>query len=93
MIRDKIINFFSFFLIIFFSIFSFAGDFQPGTPSSSYNFNYHSRTKELVKDIAPKNNVQNPLAVRILVQGNSRLESTVIIRDSKIESLKTDEKT
>ena len=92
MIRNKIIFFLSFLFVLSFSFILIAGDFQPGTPSSSYNFNYNSRTNEPIKKIPQENYAQNSEAVKILVQGNSRLESSVIIRDSKIESLATDEK-
>ncbi len=92
MIRNKIIFFLSFLFVLSFSFILIAGDFQPGTPSSSYNFNYNSRTNEPIKKIPQENYAQNSEVVKILVQGNSRLESSVIIRDSKIESLATDEK-
>ena len=88
MIRNKIIFFLSFLFVLSFSFILIAGDFQPGTPSSSYNFNYNSRTNEPIKKIPQENYAQNSEVVKILVQGNSRLESSVIIRDS----LATDEK-
>ena len=72
----------------------FADTFVPGTPSSSYNFNYNNVpqkngvTSENTEKFSkmPPSNAQK----QIIVQGNSRLETSVIIRDSKILELRLD---
>ena len=50
MIRNKIIFFLSFLFVLSFSFILIAGDFQPGTPSSSYNFNYNGEFKYVMTE-------------------------------------------
>ena len=62
-------------------------DLYPGTPSSSYNFNYSSPKKiekfnDSIRVKQPKSIKKNKLQVK--VKGNVRLDKAVIIRDSKI---------
>ena len=63
---------------------SYANEYIPGTPSSSYKFNYNKNEKieSINQDV--KQNINIPIQRQIVVQGNNRLESSVIIRDSKI---------
>ena len=77
-----------FILTCFFHSILFSQENSPGTPSSSYNNDYFSKSKKL-KSYAP---VQMDLANRIIIQGNKRIESSVIIRDSEIDSLNSNEK-
>ena len=67
-------------------------DYYPGTPSSSYNSNYSlPGLKVQTKKIKVKNtSIENykPSTKKIFVQGNLRLDSGVIIRDSKIKEFK-----
>ncbi|MAI29510.1 MAG: outer membrane protein assembly factor BamA [Rickettsiales bacterium] len=80
-----------FFFSIFFS-FTFAQSQSPGTPSSSYDFDYYSKEK--------KNNEPDPsillenlnTVTNVIVQGNRRLESNLIINESQIQTLGTNEK-
>ncbi len=81
--------YFNFFILTyFFYSFLYSQENSPGTPSSSYNYDYFSKSKK-VKSYAP---VQMDIAERVIVQGNKRIESSVIIRDSKIDSLNNTEK-
>lgn len=79
-------------------VFSQAKKNYPGTPSSSYNFNYNFPTKKIKNkdDIVPKINFEQKLikvnnkdkSLNIIVKGNYRLDSNVIIRDSEIKDKK-----
>ncbi len=81
--------YFNFFVITyFFYSFLYSQENSPGTPSSSYNYDYFSKSKK-VQSYAP---VQMDIGKRLIVQGNKRIESSVIIRDSKIDSLNNTEK-
>ena len=79
-------NLFYFFLFFIFIINNaFSQDTSPASPSSSYNNEYYNKDEKLIENkpvVAPKN-------VQIVVQGNNRLDSSVIIRDSLIDSNKT----
>ena len=58
--------------------FSKSQENRPASPSSSYNNEYHNKGKvieEEKKIILPKN-------TQLVVQGNNRLDSSVVIRDS-----------
>ena len=88
--------YFRFLLFILISLF-FCGkvnsqDYYPGTPSSSYNSDYYfpglkiNKKKITVKNTAKENYKSSPK--QIFVQGNLRLDSGVIIRDSKIKEFK-----
>ena len=82
-------NLFYFFLVFLFLInIAYSQDNSPASPSSSYKNQYQSKDEKLIenKPIVTPNNVQ------IVVQGNNRLDSSVIIRDSLINSNKTNPK-
>ena len=67
---------------------AYSQDNSPANPSSSYNNEYFSKDEKLIENksiVIPKN-------TQIVVQGNNRLDSSVIIRDSLIDSNKTDPK-
>ena len=89
-------NYYLFFISLFFLsqffLCNFANSQSPGTPSSSYNFDYHSKG---IKNESQDLNIleENFNAVtNIIVQGNKRLESNLIINESQIESLGVNEK-
>ena len=83
--------FFSFFLSQFF-LYKSSNSKSPGTPSSSYNFDYHSKGKK--NDSQDLNILQenSDAVTNIIVQGNKRLESNLIINESQIETLGANEK-
>ena len=88
-----------FFLIFSFNKKSFSQDkAYPGTPSSSYNFNYSIpsdvlKKKEKRQLSTKKDFLKKDEELTIVVKGNLRLDRSVIIRDSKIEDFpKTDQK-
>ena len=90
--KNYFIYFFSFFFLSQFFLCNFANSQSPGTPSSSYNFDYHSKGK---KNESQDLNIlqENFNAVtNIIVQGNKRLESNLIINESQIETLGVNEK-
>ena len=74
-------------LLLFFFKLSFAQEVNsyPGTPSSSYNFNY-STPKKLYNsnDSVRIRKSETIKGIKIQVKGNIRLDEVVIIRDSKI---------
>ena len=82
---------FIFFLILFiFSIVntnSFSG--TPASPSSSYKNDYLKKDNSIInvdtQRVAPQN-------IQFIVQGNVRLDSSLILRDADIDSNKTDPK-
>jgi len=82
-------NLFYFFLVFLFLINnSYSQDNLPASPSSSYNNEYYSKDEKLIENkpiVIPQN-------TQIVVQGNNRLDSSVIIRDSFIDSNKTNPK-
>ena len=85
---NKKILFFTSFFFIFLKNNSYSQDNSPASPSSSYNNEYFSKDEKLIENkpiIIPKN-------VGIVVQGNNRLDSSVIIRDSLINQNKTSQK-
>ena len=74
-------------LLFFNSIYAQNMDLYPGTPSSSYNFDYSSPKKiekynDLIRVKQPKSINKNKSQVK--VRGNIRLDKAVIVRDSKI---------
>ncbi len=83
-------KFFLFLIItnIFFLNFVEAQDNLPASPSSSYNNEYHNNGK-IIKE---EKIVTTPRNSQIIVQGNNRLDSSVIIRDSLIDEKKTEPK-
>ncbi len=90
--KNYFIYFFSLFFLSQFFLYNFANSQSPGTPSSSYNFDYHSKGKK--NDIQDLNILQENFnaVTNIIVQGNKRLESNLIINESQIETLGTNEK-
>ena len=87
MFRKK--YYFSFLIFTyFFCSFLYSQENAPGTPSSSYNYDYFSKSKN-IKNYAP---IKKDVGQRIIVQGNKRIESSVIMRDSKIDALNSTEK-
>ena len=93
----KKIKYFIIFTFLFFSVDkSFSNNLQtyPGTPSSSYNSEYYlpfeNNSNSVVnfeKKISLKKVLNNEK--KYLIIGNFRLDKSVIIRDSKIESFET----
>ena len=65
---------------------------SPGTPSSSYNFDYflNSKNEEIIKKNIILQN-QN-IVSNVIVQGNKRLESNLIINDSQLNVMDINEK-
>ena len=88
-------NYFLYFFFFFFSqifFFSSVKSQSPGTPSSSYDFDYYSKEKKN-KEIDPNILLENTNVItNIIVQGNKRLESNLIINESQIQTLGTNEK-
>ncbi len=85
---NKKILFFTSLIFVFLKNNSYSQDNSPASPSSSYNNEYFSKDEKLIENkpiIIPKN-------VGIVVQGNNRLDSSVIIRDSLINQNKTSQK-
>ena len=77
------------FIYFLFNSVSKAQQTSPASPSSSYNNDYFSKSKKPEeKLIAPQINKMQ----RIVVQGNKRIESSVIIRDSLIDTTSANEK-
>ena len=73
------------FLLLLSSIFLFKDSFgqenSPASPSSSYSNKYYNKNQ--VKE--EKNPIVIPRQNQIVVQGNTRLDSSVVIRDSLID--------
>ena len=90
--KNYFIYFFSLFFLSQFFLYNFANSQSPGTPSSSYNFDYHSKGKK--NDSQDLNILQENFnaVTNIIVQGNKRLESNLIINESQIETLGANEK-
>ena len=89
--KNFFLFFFSFFLNQFF-LYSLVFSQSPGTPSSSYDFDYYSNEKKKNK-IDPNILLENSnIITNVIVQGNKRLESSLIINESQIQTLGNDEK-
>ena len=81
----KKIFFYPFLVFLFLINDAYSQDNSPASPSSSYNNEYYNKGEKLIENkpiVIPKN-------TQIVVQGNNRLDSSVIIRDSLIDSNKT----
>ena len=79
-------NLFYLFLVFLFLINNaYSQDGSPASPSSSYNNEYYSKDEKLIENKP----IVIPQSAQIVVQGNNRLDSSVIIRDSLIDSNKT----
>ena len=67
-------------IFIFLTNYAYSQDNSPASPSSSYKNKYFSKDEKIIenKPITIKKNTQ------IVVQGNNRLDSSVIVRDSLI---------
>ncbi len=77
------------FLVFLFSInLTYSQDNRPASPSSSYNNDYNRNDKKIIQK--EPNVIQTN--TQIVVQGNNRLDSSVIIRDSLIDQNKTSPK-
>ena len=80
------------FLFLLSSIFSykvsFSGENSPASPSSSYSNKYYNKNE--VKE--EKKPIVIPRQNQIVVQGNTRLDSSVVIRDSLIDIDNTEPK-
>ena len=79
--------YFFYFLFLFYYI-TYAG--VPASPSSSYDYDYFKTTKQNL-DTKKYQQINQP-RVQIIVQGNVRLDSSVIIRDANIDVNITDQK-
>ena len=85
---NKKVLFFTSLIFVFLTNTSYSQDNSPASPSSSYNNEYFSKDEKLIEKkliVIPKN-------TQIVVQGNNRLDSSVIIRDSFINQNKTSPK-
>ena len=85
---NKKILFFTFLIFLFSTNNANSQDNSPASPSSSYNNEYFSKDEKLIENkpiVIPKN-------TQIVVRGNNRLDSSVIIRDSLIDQNKTSPK-
>ena len=85
---NKKILFFTSLIFVFLKNNSYSQDNSPASPSSSYNNEYFSKDEKLIENkpvVIPKN-------TQIVVQGNNRLDSSVVIRDSLIDQNKTSPK-
>ena len=85
---NKKILFFTFLIFLFSTNNVNSQDNSPASPSSSYNNEYFSKDERLIENkpiVIPKN-------TQIVVQGNNRLDSSVVIRDSLIDQNKTSPK-
>ena len=81
--KNYFLYFFSFFFFSQIFLYNSVNSQSPGTPSSSYDFDYHSKGK---KNDSPDVNIlpENiDLVTNIIVQGNKRLESNLIINESQ----------
>ena len=80
--------FFFFVLSFFFTSNIFSEDNPPANPSSSYNYEYY-RNGKIINE---KKQITVPQTIQIIVQGNNRLDPSVIIRDSMIDADKVSPK-
>ena len=81
-VNKKILNY-SFLVYLFLINNVYSQDNSPANPSSSYNNEYCSKDEKLIENksiVIPKN-------TQIVVQGNNRLDSSVVIRDSLLDAL------
>ncbi len=78
--------------IVIFNFLIFSGDLllsqeqSPASPSSSYNNEYHNNQGDQIKEEKAVNIIKQ---TQVIVQGNNRLDSSVIIRDSLLDLSKT----
>ena len=78
--------------IVIFNFLIFSGDVllsqeqSPASPSSSYNNEYHNNQGDQIKEEKAVNIIKQ---TQVIVQGNNRLDSSVIIRDSLLDLSKT----
>ena len=72
-------------VFLFFINNAYSQDNAPASPSSSYNNEYFIKDEKLIENKP----IVIPTNTQIVVQGNNRLDSSVIIRDSLIDSNKT----
>ena len=84
----KKIIFFQILIFIFLINFAYSQDDLPASPSSSYNNDYFNKNEKIIES----NSIVIPKNTQIIVQGNNRLDSSVIIRDSLIDESKTNPK-
>ena len=82
---NKKILIYSFLVYLFLINNAYSQDNSPANPSSSYNNEYFSKDEKLIENKP----IVIPTNTQIVVQGNNRLDSSVIIRDSLIDSNKT----
>ncbi|MEE2694758.1 MAG: outer membrane protein assembly factor BamA [Pseudomonadota bacterium] len=80
------------FLLLFFFFYNSinAQEVAPASPSSSYNNEYYK--KGIKEDEKKAKEIILPVNNQIIVQGNNRLDSSVIIRDSLLDFTKTNPK-
>ena len=83
----KFIFFLIFFIVSIINSTSFSG--VPASPSSSYKNDYLRKDNSIInadtQRLAPQN-------IQFIVQGNVRLDSSLILRDADIDPTKTDQK-
>ncbi len=88
-------NFLYFFFLFFLTkilLLSPVNSQSPGTPSSSYGIDYYTKDKKIeTEDLDILQENLNTIS-NIIVQGNKRLESNLIINESQIQTLGTNEK-
>ncbi len=77
--------FFIYIVILLFVNFPKAQENSPASPSSSYNNEYNINGKTIKEE----KRIVIPQSTQIIVQGNNRLDSSVIIRDSLIDEKNT----
>ena len=79
-----------FFSLSFFFVtnYAYSQDNSPASPSSSYNNEYFSKDEKIIEN----RSIAIEKKTQIIVQGNNRLDSSVIIRDSLIDQNKTSPK-
>ncbi len=85
-IKQKLFSFFVIFNCLFFN--THAQELAPASPSSSYNNEYHDNGK-VIEEVEK---VTLPKKGQIIVSGNNRLDSSVVVRDSLLDLKKTDPK-
>ncbi len=87
-------NYIKLFIILFInlSFFNHSYSESPGTPSSSYNYNYNIKSPTNDKVDQEVQILNTNFVSDIIVQGNRRLDTDLIITDSQIREIGTDEK-
>ena len=83
----KFIFFLIFFIVSIINSTSFSG--VPASPSSSYKNDYLRKDNSIINADTQRLTPQN---IQFIVQGNVRLDSTLILRDAEIDPTKTDQK-